>query len=391
MSGLKKILIIHPEGNTFNNPTLKCIVDLLREKNIEIYIKYSQSLAPMPMLNGIKLFPYTGRHKKIKNIIFDKIAIQWLIELYVRLTVPENLSGFEFILGVDRQGLIEAAALSRIYGLRCVFISFEIMFEAETGLRYKNIERKASRQIKYWFVQDEIRKQCLIEENNLPEKDSVLVPLASAGKGVFDKKRLRDELAIPIGKKVAILIGSIANWSMAKEIIESVSGWSEDWVLIIHNRYGDTKKAILGLNLNKSLLLNKIFISDYASDMVDDMGYILNGISAGFAFYKPDYNGPYTGKNLENMGFSSGKISTYLRYGVPVIMNEIGLYSELAKAKKFGFVINGSDEIPKVLEIIGLKEDQYRKQAINYFMENLDFNNYKDLVFRSLDLYVDAK
>lgn len=37
---MKRVLIIHPEGNSFNNPTMKAIIDLLLDNNFEITIRH---------------------------------------------------------------------------------------------------------------------------------------------------------------------------------------------------------------------------------------------------------------------------------------------------------------------------------------------------------------
>ena len=49
-NALKRVLIIHTDGNSFNNPSLKCIIDLLLEKGCEIDLRYPKSDAPMPAL-----------------------------------------------------------------------------------------------------------------------------------------------------------------------------------------------------------------------------------------------------------------------------------------------------------------------------------------------------
>src|SRR4029078_10432171 len=136
----------------------------------------------------------------------------------------------------------EAAALSALTGTPYILISFEIMFASETSHRVKRIERKASRNLALWVIQDEERAACLQEENGLDSKKRMLVPLASLGLGIQAAPRLRDELGIPKEKKVAILMGTIADWAMAKEIILSAPNWPDKWVLIIQESYGRNRE-----------------------------------------------------------------------------------------------------------------------------------------------------
>lgn len=223
-----------------------------------------------------------------------------------------------------------------------------------------------------------------MDENNLKDNNCILLPLASCGLGVLTEKRLRDDLYIPKNRSVAIILGSISDWSMAKEVIDSLVEWPDNWVLIVHNRYGNTADILARLNIKQSMLIDKLFISNKSLDMVDDMGYILNGISAGIALYKPDYKSIYTGDNLKYLGLSSGKISTCLRYGVPVIMNELGIYSEMAKKYGFGYVVEEPYQIKSVLH--KFENDDWSENAKSFFEEYLDFKNYSNSFWEKIDM-----
>jgi hypothetical protein len=223
--------------------------------------------------------------------------------------------------------------------------------------------------VSLWIVQDEVRAQQLQFENVLQSSNKFLLPLASAGVGSAKAERLRDRLGIPEEKKVAIVIGSVYGWSMISQIIKSVVNWPEEWVLIVHERYGQTSELLSAEVAAVENLLNcKIFISNAATEMVDDMGSILAGVSVGLAFYEADLKKRYLGKNLVYLGLSSGKISTYLRYGVPVIINEIGIYAEETRLYRFGCVVELPEEIPNKLDEID--HEEYRINARNYFVKN---------------------
>lgn len=379
---IKHVLIIHPEGNCFNNPSLKCIIDMLLDNGCDIDLRYKKSFASFSAVKGIKNIPYGKVFNYFKKIIVD-IFYSWkmasIIVFFEKLLLYKRQ--YDLIIGVDRYGLIEASMLHRLYNIPYIFISFEIIFEVETSSLYKSLERKASQDVALWLVQDNVRAEQLQHENKLPQIKKYLLPLASTGLGCFKKERLRDSLGISAEKKVAIVIGSIAKWSMTRQILESVVDWPEDWVIIIHERYGRTNECLKN-NSKHYGIHKKIFISNSAASMVDDMGYILAGVSVGIAFYKADFSSHYTGNNILYLGMASGKIATYLRYGVPVILNEIGVYSQEAKLYKFGYVVQKPSQIKDIL--VEASRDEYRNNAITYFSKKLDFNNYKDELFSLL-------
>lgn len=384
MPNLKKILLIHTDGNTFNNPTLKCLVDLLLENKVEVTIRYPKTIAPMPNMAGLRLLPFCALYRKIKNIVFNIICWEWLSRFSVWLENMTIYKNYDLIIGVDRRGLIEAYHLHHLTDTPFVFFSFEIMFSAETSLRYKAAEIAASRHVKHWFVQDELRALHLEMENQLDPNTKTLIPLASSGQPMPPTHRLRDYLGIPHHKNVAITIGSISSWSMTPEIISTIDSWPDDWVLIIHDRYGRTEIELEKLGCNISNWINKkIYISNQSTDLVDDMSDVLAGVCVGLAFYKPVFTSPYTGNNLKYLGVSSGKISTFLRHGIPIILNEIGIYSDLAKKYEFGIVIDDFKKIETALnELANLQKGQ---QALNFYLEHLNFEIYKTTVWNAIN------
>lgn len=380
-SPLKQVLIIHPEGNLLNNPSLKSIVDLLLDNGCEIDYRYQKSEAPISHREGIRLLPYGMMMKRLKPRLFNWICYWPLVFLLVLVDMFIYLKKYDLIIGIDRDGLIEANVINKITGAPYIVVSFEIMFESETSARYKSLERKASKNVSAWLVQDDVRAEQLQKENALNPDNKILLPLASAGIGCLGTTRLRDSLGVPDDKKIAIYIGCVSNWSMIDQILKSVEDWPEDWVLIAHNRYGRTSEHLAReLATQRHLIGRKIFVSDAATEKVDDMGSVLSGVAVGLAFYEPDLKDSYAGKNLQYLGLSSGKISTYLRYGIPVVMNEIGLFADEARLHRFGYVVEYPHQIRNYLN--NCLDKKFRHNALDYFINKLDFNIYRDYIWQ---------
>lgn len=381
----KRALIIHADGNLFNNPTLKCVVDLMLARGYEIDFRYPRSDAPMPAVEGLRYLPFGARLWRWKTIVYNRLAFYPLV---LAMVLAEKLllyRRYDLVIAVDRLGLIEAAALHALTGAPYILMSFEIMFAAETSARVKRLERRASRRVAFWTVQDEERAACLQQENGLDAEKLMLLPLASRGSARPSAARLRDDLKIPPGKKVAMFMGSIADWTMAEELIASVLDWPDDWALIVHDRYGLTGRRLAPmLERIAPAIGDRIFISAAATDAVDDMSRILSGIDVGLAFYKAVYVGPYLGRNLEHLGLASGKISTFLRHGVPVMTNEIGLYAAKIREHKLGAVVAAAGEIGRALS--SFRSETYRENAVAFFSRGLDFSLYEAPFWQRLEM-----
>jgi hypothetical protein len=188
----RRILVVDTEGNPFNNPSFKCILDLLLEKGCQIDLRYPRSHAPMPRVTGVRMLPYGRLVQKLKAVIFGRLCSWRLAVLSVAVESQVLYRNYDLVIGVDRQGLIEAGILKHLKGVPFVFMSFEIMFEAETSTRYKSLERRVSDLASLWLVQDDIRARQLEAENGLKPTNRMLLPLASAGLGLPQDDRLRD-------------------------------------------------------------------------------------------------------------------------------------------------------------------------------------------------------
>lgn len=379
---MKRILLVHHPGNAFNNPTLQSFIQYSISNSIKIDIRCKSSIVPKPEIKNLSWLQYGRIYSKVKNYYLKRKSSKTVIRmlaLYEALFVFKKK--YDLIIGVDREGLIDAGHYSKIFKVPYVYFSFEIMFADETGAHIKKLERQYSKDLSLWMVQDEIRANCLIEENNLSMSNCFLCPIASAGIGELNPSRLRDSLGINGKKKVAIFIGSLTDWSMADEIIQSVEKWPEDWVLIVHERYGRTSQ-ILKEKVKEKLLGTRIVFSNSNTASLDDMGTILAGIDLGVAFYKPLYTSRYNGKNIKYLGLASGKIATYLRYGIPIITNNIGKYADIVKRNHLGIVLEDPKNIGSVLG--NINKSEYSDNCNKYFMENLDANLYIPPLFNKL-------
>jgi hypothetical protein len=378
------VLLIHAEGNLLSNPTLKCVVDLFLSRGYAVDLRYQRSLARMANVPALRLLPFGRQLWRVKYVLLNWVCLYPAMLLSVLLEKILLYRRYDLIVGVDRPGLIEASALHSLSGTPYVFLSFEIEFADETSVRRKRLERRASRDVALWIVQDAERAAQLEKENGLAPSKRTLVPLASAGSGQTATRGLRDDLGVPANKKVAILMGSIAEWTMAEELILGATEWPDDWVLLVHERYGQTSERLAGIVAKvRAYIGTKIFVSNAAKDAVDDLSGVLSGVAAGLAFYKPISGNPYLGKNLVHLGLASGKISTCLRYGIPVVTNEIGMFAAEIRSFGLGRVVASPAEVGRTLA--GLDAEGCAENARAYFARKLDFDLYAGDLWSALE------
>jgi hypothetical protein len=387
---MKNIYIFFPEGNILNNPSINCIIeDLSKENNLKIFCaknRYNKKLS------NISYFFQSKIILGISNLIYNKICNYHLAFLFFFISrFFIFFRKIDLIIGVDRVGLVEGYFLAKVKKKPLIFISFEIFFEKETSKKFKYLEKRASELVKMIIVQDKIRLKHLQIENNLKNKDSFILPLSSFKKTVKNNHknniRLPNRTYLPTKKNYTlVLIGSCVKWSMIDEVISTLNNWPENWKLLVHDRDYKSENIRILKNKYKHIQKNKIIFSKLKINNIDSMFKLLQNASLGLALYSPTYESMYTGRNLKYIGLSSGKISIYLKYNIPIISNILKNYPE-NKRYKLGYEILNVDQIPKILK--DFDPLFFREDPEKYFNKYLAYDNYRQKLLYSISNYID--
>ena len=368
------IVVIHPEGNHLNNPTLYELEKTIRHKGGDIHFlpgdigyKKNKSSIPSRIL------------RKIFNIVYHIAPFRGLqlIVLAIYVNQLHMIKRSSVIAGVDHVGIIQANVLAKTFKLPLIYFSFEIMFSDEIGEKRKAVEIDSCIDVRSCFVQDKARSALLAAENHLNGR-CILIPVGNSGSPEPSSMRLRDELGIPSNKKVAIFVGSLAEWTLASKVVEEFClSTTSEWTLILHGRYGEIPEWMASARKNNA---KKIYISSMPRDF-DKMSDLFNGVSLGFAFYNEVPGDPFLGKNIRHIGLSSGKISTYLRHGIPVITNATGELAELINNYGAGIVaLSVAEAIARINEIT----PEMHEPARRLFVDVLDYRKHESKILEEL-------
>ena len=332
-----KILVVHPEGNVNYNANLLGLLELLGEAGHTVTY-----VAPRRQgLNQEAGAPFVSMHllnHRESNGQFVFPVARVLGARWARRDFAP-WQGHDLVLGVDR-GIIEASSIARHYGKPHALISYEIFFRAETTVRFKAPEIEACRDLAFATCQDVVRSHHLCAENGIAPDKIVRIPVAGRGfRGTAPKPRLlHEQLGLPEAVKTVLHIGSFAEWTHAAFLLESTRGWPEDWVLVIHERYGAS--ATTHALIRKHANAERVRISETAFANAGQMSPFVQSADLGIALYRPDYKNKWIGRNIEHIGLSSGKISTCLQHGVPVATHALGEIADLIRSHGAGQVFS---------------------------------------------------
>ena len=368
---MKKVLIIHPEGNINNNPNLSGIVRNLCESGErgDICSRKVKTIDQEFHCEGARLFLVDKKVSATDGfVILAGLSPDYKQRHHF---IHETIGDYDLVVGVDR-GIIEASEIAQVKRTPLGLISYEIYFVAEAGNDFKQPEIEACRNIDFAVCQDELRAGFLSVENRILLEKIINIPLG----GRFVRKGskssyLYDSLGIEKNKKIALFAGSLGRWSMTDYLIETAKTWSNDWVLVLHNRYKLDEDTLTYYQERKGLSDNVHFSLEPVTD-VSEVGRILHSANIGVALYQAQSNSIQEGNNLRYVGMASGKVATYLQHGLPVVVNDIGEMSDYVRKNNLGLVVDKNS--PFKIDVKSGELIQWSENCYRFFEEKLDLN-----------------
>lgn len=362
-----RILIIHPEGNIKNNPNLYYFTKELVNNGfaVTVFSHHKPQIYQGELFEGAEFIFYTD----------DKSY-----NLKTRLKLFKQK--FSAIIGVD-DGIIDAAQIAKILNIPYSFLSYELFFDYEleklNDPYYSKIKRKsriACQNINFAIVQDEVRKEILSKEYDVDLDKILLMPVAASGVRKLTKTNyFHEKLSIPLEKCILLYMGWMDE-ILLKRIVDYTQYMPKNWVLVVHSRYkyqGEIPK-----DFNK----NKIYFSlDSPIENIDDLGILLSACDAGFCTYQASFDTPFTGDNISYIGMSSGKTTTFLQYGIPVVVENMNMWDKIVEEQAIGFELKQLSDLSK---LDNLKSESVNVNCYKYFEEKLDLINYTPAIIRNL-------
>ena len=356
---MKTIAIVTPKIDTFSNPTLILLFEQLIEKKYKIlFFGFEQLFIPKAIRDHLVLYQLPFNFYSFYRRPYDLIKlVRQYYDIY-RILKFENK--VEAIVCVDPMGLIIAGRIKKLMNIKIVYASFEIFFEDEFYIQSKKIinelESKYSVNVDLVIIQDKIREQLLRSVNNFSVNTKfLLIPVSpkkieikSNGYDIFSY------LNIPREKKLIVYSGTLEKWSGINELLNLFPDqWDNDFWLVIHTHNvlaedDELKKRISAL-IEKKM---NISFHNQPFDDYSDYSTFLSKCHIGIAAYFTNTIDIFAGKNIQEIGLSSGKFSTYMMLGIPAITTSNSMYKMLNEKYNFGGTINGVDDIPKVMKEI---------------------------------------
>ena len=367
---MKKVALFIKHYSIGKSSPIICLIDLLSDcyDGVDIYVQdvWCTNAAVLTKEN-VRLIevPDLGTgFRGMFNRLWSLVASRYHYE-----------DDYMDIFCFDPHGLI---LCSEVFpGATPFYYSLELYFrENHYNLPYSRWEMRRDRalihSIRGLIIQSEEREGLFRREYGLSsEINTFILPVTYQQQSCTEKRsHVREKYGIGRDKKVALHLGGIQGYFSCIEIALAFSR-IEDWVMIFHGYYFGEYIEHFKAMLQENRITN-VIISDEYFEFIEDMDPLLMSCDLGIAWYND------LSPNFTTSGRSSGKISAYLRFGLPVVANRYPSTESSLEQTGCGICVDTFAEIKDAVERIASDYRYYSDNCIKEYDRVYWFENYRE-------------
>lgn len=367
---MNKIAVFIKNYSIGKSSPVLCLLDLLAEnyEKVDVFVQdvWCTSASILHDSN-VSLVDVSGRRKGVLGFV-RKVA-SFFIES------KPAVNDYSNYVCLDPHGLILCHEL--FPQVRPTYYSLELYFrDNHFNLVYPpevmKKERLLVNLIKGLIIQSEEREFLFRREYDLsPGIPSFLLPVTYLQPSCAVKSSLvRAKYGISSNVKIALHLGGIQEYHSCIEIALAFSNIA-DCVLIFHGFYFGEYIKRLRAAISRNNITN-VIISEETYDHIEDMDTLLMSCDMGIAWYND------VSPNFTTAGKSSGKISAYLRFGLPVIAKKYPSTLDAVEHAGCGVCVDDFDALPDAVRKIDAHYQSYSDNCRKNYDQVYWFENYRE-------------
>jgi len=365
----KHITVIVPYDYIDSTPGLKSFIAMAAEAGyeVDVFALLSSRLGKPQFDNPRIRFMLGGRDRRISWLATIKCL--WLFCCRAQ-------RDYTCLIGAGLRGLIVATLASHWLRRPVVYFSVELYLSSDLrGIyqrAYKPLERWCHRRAAFTIVQGKERARLCANDNRVPLE--TFFSFANSPHGYANPEKtelLRAQFNIPANKKIILYAGGIGDTYMTREIVEAAQLWPEDWVLVIHSRARLTTPK-------QRAYLDSVQAADRSGRVIWSMKnlpyetllQLVRSADVGLCLYKN------VAINVSAMALSSGKLTSYLQCGVPVVASDFNAFRKVLVENDCGICVKNASEIAQAIHCILSDYKRFSTSAVACFDRVLSLNRY---------------
>lgn len=318
---------------------------------------------------------YKLRHYFIfNNIKYNKTLNRSVLYQTHRFLKNKN---FDYIIGVEKQGLHWAGIFSELFDVKLVYYSLELFVEDMQGhndwMYYEPLRKPElyyHKRCDATIIQDKLRA-VVLEKYNLVKNTRIYLPVAVSGASVKTTSNyFQNKFNINNQSYLLLYFGVIGPYRFCEETVEISKKLPLNISMVFHgidfSDYVDTKLK------SKSQSTGVYFSLDKEPE--NKIPEIIRSAHIGLALYHLEY------LNDRHIAYSSQKIAYYFKCGIPIIAFKNESFIDLYSHFKCVRMINDVSEIPEACSEIIDNYELYSSEAYKAYDKFYRFENISEAI-----------
>jgi glycosyltransferase involved in cell wall biosynthesis len=264
------------------------------------------------------------------------------------------------------RGLFAAWLLQRTRKVEVVNYQTELYVGHKLDTRaarlVKAVERSAAQASVLTIEHDPARKVLLMADLGLAPERIAIVPNAPFGPArAAPSTFLHERLGLAPGARIALSPGTLTPSFVPDRVVAEAQQVAPPWRVVVHSAQPRSTGEPYIADLVARDTAGRVSFS-LAPIPYADIDRLLGSAAVGLALYATDL-----GENTSTVGLASGKLSHFLKLGIPVVVSPLPGLADFVLAHRVGLVLEREGQLPELLAAIDADAAGYRERALACF------------------------
>ncbi|MCD6672188.1 MAG: hypothetical protein LT106_04980 [Burkholderiaceae bacterium] len=314
----------------------------------------------------VRYMPWFFNAKREPRTLATLLFTAWVLLGFTR-THPLIFAG-----GI--RGLLAAYAYSLFRRTRIVNYQTELYIGNKLDTRaarlFKAIERRAARRSEITIEHDEQRRDLLVADLGVPADRVLIVPNAPCGPArVAESTLLQRRLGLDEATPVLLCPGTIAKEFDTATAVRCAQSLPPAWRCVVHSAQPRAKDDPV-ISMLRELDAGHRVVFSLEPLPYSQIDELLGSARIGLVLYSRE-----VGQNTSAVGLASGKLSHFLKLGVPVIVSPLPGLADFVREHGVGQVLEDPARAGELVAQIEADYAGYRERALRSFDERLSYDH----------------
>jgi len=377
---MKRISVFAAVGTLDHQTSLLNAISSFAEAGyrVDVYAvrnrRFSQPEFASPNVR-MRYMPWTFDAEREPRMLVTVMFITWILATFWRR--------HRIIYAGGIRGLFAAYFYSLFRTTRIINYQMELYLGEKLQSRiargFKALERRAAHRSEFSIEHSDERRDVLAEDLGLPRDKILIVPNAPFGPSQpLQSKFMHRRMELDESTRILLVPGTLGEDYRTSVVVSQSRNLPPGWACVVHSPgWRDENDPYIQelRELGKGSPV-RFSLSPVPYSQINE---VLGSGRIGVALYTQG-----SGPNWSTIGLASGKLSHFMKVGIPIIVSPLPGLVEFVHKHGVGEVLESPDQMRELVDRIEADWEGYRARCLRCFDEHLSYGlNFRQVLNRT--------